>query len=305
MDTTVLRIRLPMAILAILLGISDADGAWSWSRRERGIIRRLEKSVTTVGGRYRLNGTHWIAETEVSRRFTAELSLFMDLFSTSLTNVIKGNPRTKRKPVVLIFRDEQRYAAKFSDGSRGHYKYTYRDGRGFTELHVYSFIKNEEERRFRNFYYPILMHEGTHILVRRLFGNTKIPTWFDEGVATFFQFWDLRASVKDNLRKRYARSIYRKHVIQSFHTEPITLQELLAIVEWNPDSMGPGAKKNYAYAESFVDFLLSSEERRRSFNRVFKRLLKGEPPLTEERVVSLQAAWYSHIRRTLKLKGKG
>lgn len=283
----------------LFLASPTAHAEWEWTSRQLKSIAKLERQVAKEGERHRLQSLHWLVETEVSPRFTAELAFFMDLLSSSLSQVIQGQPRTKKKPTIVVFRSKSRYSALFDDGSRGNYRYEYDAGGKFTEFHVYSYVAKDSETRFAEFYHPILMHEGTHILLRRLFGRTECPLWFDEGVATFFQFWDLRATPKNNLRNRYSRSDFRADLRESFKKNPLTLEQLFAVKEWNPDDFGPRAKKHYAYAESFVDFLFSTKRGRSFFKKIFRRLAGGQEPMSAKEARTIERYWQAHIHRVL------
>jgi hypothetical protein len=148
------------------------------------------------------------------------------------------------------------------------------------------------------------MHEGTPILLRRILGRAKAPKWFDEGLATFFQFWDLRGTTKDNLKNRYSRSVYRTHLRESYRVSPLPLNKLLTIEKWNPEVMGPHAEQHYAYAESLLDFLLTAKEARIFYSRIFKRLREGDPPVDENELSSQDFLWYRHIKRIVGLNRK-
>lgn len=290
--------------LATLLGAGAPAAAapgWQWSKPQRKLVADLEQTVAHEGERFTLEGAHWRVETEVSARFTAELTLFMDLFHEAFHKLLEELEPTavvERKPTVVVFATKERYAREFSDGSRGHYRYHWDEHGTWDELHLYTFIEKPEEREFAQFYQPILLHEGTHVLLRCVLGQNDCPVWFDEGVATYFQFWDLRLNVSQNLKTRYARSFYRGRLKEAYARELPDLPPLLAVESkaWNPDSMGPIAERHYALAESVIDALLGEPKGRPVFKALFDRLKQGETPLlSRDETVDLELAWHRRV----------
>ncbi len=297
-----------LVLLSVLLVVSNtptfAGQTWAWSEKDLKAIAVLERSVTKRGERHVVETPHWVIESDVSVRFTAELAHFMDKFSLGFDRLIKGlhsGKKVLRKPTAIVFDKQSDYDKKFTGGSRGHFRYHY-TLEGFAELHVYSFIAVEKERDFKFFNHPILVHEGTHLLMRTYIGQPDVPLWFNEGTATYFQFWDLSTSGERNLKTRYSRSGFRKTLKEEYTKRPPSLRGLFSVETWNPDRMGPIAHRNYALGESIVDFMLSSKAGRRIFRRSFERVLSGQELFTDEEITILEPGWHKHIRATMSLK---
>ncbi len=289
------RCLAPMLLVLITTTVSGQTTAWVWSKRDLKEIAAIERTVTAEGQGHRVETAKWIVVTEVSPRFTAELALFMGRFESAFAGLMKGihdGKKVERKPTVFIYASEEAYKKKFPGGSRGYYQYQ----NDWSELHVYSFIDEEKERDFKFFYYPILIHEGTHLLTRTYLGQVPNPQWFDEGVATYFQFWNLSAPGKTNLKSRYSRSFYRAVLKEAYLKEPPSLNTLFTVKVWNPDDMGPQAKGHYALAESFIDFMLSSKGGRKVFQRTFQRLLVRAELFSAREIAQLEPAWHAHLR---------
>ncbi|RMG16809.1 MAG: hypothetical protein D6731_05330 [Planctomycetota bacterium] len=295
--------RLAAAALLVFAAAAPAGAEWRWSARERKQIAALEARVEK--GKdfpFRLEGRRWNVETAVSARFTAELALFMDSFSDAFDGLMKeldAEPLVERKPTVQVYASRADYAKQHTNGSRGYYRYRWdADGR-FTELHLYTFVEWPREREFSRFYHPILLHEGTHVLLRVRLGKAANVKWLDEGTATWFQFYDLRASVKANRKTRARRSTFRKDLARALAKGP-RLSDLLSLgpLTFNPDGMGPKALEHYGLAESFVDFLLSSRRGAEVYKQAFHRLREGKVPLLEPALVArLEGPWLAHARR--------
>lgn len=303
----------PSMRLALLFLISFActfdtahgqSSTWIWSKKELKEIAALEKSATVDGAWHVVETDLWLVRTEIDSRFSAELARFMDRFDEAFAELITGlhdGRKIPKKPTVVIYANKATYEAEFPGGSRGYFRWRH-GSEQFEEFHVYSFIERPEEREFKFFYTPILIHEGTHLLLRTYLGKGHAPLWFDEGMATYFQFWNLKQSGKQNLASRYSRSFYRDPLKSAYLEGPPTLAGLFGVQKWNPDNMGPKAKRNYALAESMVDFMLSSRGGRKIFKRTFERIRTGESLFSEKELAKIEPGWHAHIRKTLRLK---
>jgi hypothetical protein len=288
-------------LLLVALLPSPAFARWSWTREQRKQIADLQKKVEPgTEFPYTLEVEHWKVQTEISPRFTAELGLFMDLFHDSfheLLGGLKAKPRIELKPTVQVFASREAYRAK-------HDSYEWKKKGGWTTFHLYTYVDGPAQREFARFYHPILLHEGTHVLLRGLLGKVRNPKWFDEGVATYFQFWDLTRSVKVNRKTRYRRSEYLGVLVQTLRKNgPPDLKKLLSLdaTTWDPDDMGPIAKRHYALAESLIDCMLSSKKGTLLFKKTFDRIRAGETPvLRDDDVTHLQKTWLRHLARVAR-----
>ena len=306
-----------IAVAALLLGsptivCAPPNGAtsfadtptWIWSKKDLRAIGKIEPRVTETNGWFEVETAAWHVRTEIDPRFTAEVAHFMDRVDAALGEILTGvrdGKAVEKKPTVVIYAEQSTYERKFPGGTRGYFRYDHSPER-WSEFHLYSFIERPAERTFKFFYTPILVHEGAHVLLRARWGIDALPEWLDEGISTYFQFWNLQQSGKANLKARYGRSIYRKDLLRAYEGGPPRLAELLAVTEWNPDAMGERAKRNYALGESFIDFLLASKEGRKLLRRTVERLRAGEPLFDEEEVVRLEAGWHARIRKVLSIR---
>ncbi|MBI3831232.1 MAG: hypothetical protein HY291_17065 [Planctomycetes bacterium] len=275
---------------------------WKWNEAEERKVGEVEKAVKKEGNFFVFESAHWLVRTEVSARFTAELACFMDLYYEKLHAVLGLPPKPKipQKPTVQIFAQQKDYAAIFNDNSRGHYRYLFDGPTGrVKELCLYSFIIRPEERDFARFYYQILLHEGTHLLLRTHLGKERIPVFLDEGIATYFQFWDLRASREENLSKRYSRSFYR-YTLQALQKKDYpSLEGYMALKPeaWNPDKMGMKALTNYALGESFIETLLTQPEAKGLFEKILTGLLdpNAKEKFGRAEIDKSQTLWHAQL----------
>lgn len=287
---------------------SSADKEWTWTAKELKEVEILERKVHKTGDSFELETDHWKVKSGISAHFTAGLARFMELLHAVVAPIIGTASVVPVKPAVLVYATPEEYSSKFPDGSRGYFKYSWNASGEWTEYTLYTFCKNESEHQFESFYHPILLHEGTHALVRNLLGKTEAPPWYDEGLATYFQFWNLRLTTKENLETRYSRSFYRKHLAEhclSDGGKALSLSKLFEVRAdaWNPDGMGPVATHNYAQAESLVDFFLSSDRFRPVFNKISTAVAKrvaANRLLSDEELRALERPWRDHVAKVAK-----
>jgi hypothetical protein len=304
--------------LAALLGVlvvfasspASAQSAWRWSKADKKQLKVLAKSATQGESfPHVVEGEHWTVRTEISVVFTAELALFMDRFFVSFGELLEGlelDPRIPLKPTVEVFSSNTSYvSAGHPAENRGYYTYKWGSAGEWTHLHLHTYAAKASEKNFAGFYRPILLHEGTHVLLRRLMGKVPNAKWFDEGVATWFQFYDLSGSVKANRKQRYRRSMFlaKGHLKRAVAKGPPKLADLIALDDdtWDPDKMGPIANEHYALAESVIDACLSNKKGAKIFKTVYGRLRAEETPhVASDDAGTLEKAWHKHLRRLVR-----
>lgn len=301
-------VPLVTALAAALLGAGvctaqTGRAKWTWTPAE---VRRIDglaaAAEADAEGFHLVRTERWIVRTDVSARFAAEAAVFLDLFSDAFAEMLPGKARTAVRPTLTVFAEEKAYRRIFDDGTRGYYRWRFDKG-DFAELTLYTYCGSEAERRFAAFPHAILLHEGTHVLMRRCLGSRAVPAWFDEGVATWVQYRDLRRRGRDP-RTGWTDSRFRKLLADTVRTRPeqiIPLDRLLNLrhADWNPDKLGPKALMHYAAAERLIDFLLSDDDGREVLRAGWTALLDGsEPP--ELNVRTLEPAWLRHIRDTVR-----
>ena len=295
------RIGLPLLLVLVLLGPARADD-FAWDQKAETEISRREKAVGKVD---RIE-EHWFHVTtaryevysQVDARFTAELSLFMDLLRERFGAVIKGSDKADRKADVFVYDSQAKFKARVKSSARGYYRYTY-DGNGkFTEHALYSYVAREEERTFTKFWTPILLHEGTHQILRERVGcRPRIPKWFDEGLANYFELWDLRRTPAQNLEARSGRVVNSDTFKTSFEKDTfIDLDALLSLDDkaWDADDFGPVTKGHYASAETLFVTLMADPGTRKLVGNMYDAVFAGTDPadaLDARTRKKLKASW--------------
>ncbi len=279
--------RSPLVVVTALCLAESAYGqlSISWTKPQLQEIARREKQVSsaTVLDRkwFHVSSKDYEAYSEVDPRFTAELSLFMDLFHEQFRAVIKEPLRVKKRPQVFIYATQEGFKERLKSSARGWYRYRFGPDGEFTEHALFSYIEKPEEKKFLNFYHPILLHEGTHQVLQEVVGARDIPPWFGEGLATYFQLWDLRVAFDLNQKRRPLRLINSGDFYQSWKDRGFpSLAELQGLTssEWDADDMGPIAKRHYSAGESLFIFLMASEAGLKEVMTCLRQLVEGRTP---------------------------
>lgn len=289
-------------------GSQAVQGAdkWTWTAEELEAVKKLEKTVTAKNSRFLLERERWKVETFISPRFTAEVAQFMEMAERSFAQIIEGKSAVPLKPTVLVYASQQDYEKRFKDGTRGQFKYRWNELGEWEENHLYTYLRLPVERDFSSFHWKTLQHEGAHAFLRNLVGKSEVPPWFDEGIATYFESWDLRTDAAANQKDRYSRSRYRRHLKDHCLTNPgrfLNLPELMKIraPAWNSDKMGPEATHNYARAESVIDYFLASDETKGIFKRLVESAMAGKGVLvSDDELRTLEVGWRKHVENAVK-----
>ncbi len=328
-------------------GAVCARGAsWTWTADELRRIQSIEKHVTSdrKTGRYTLTVGRFNVVTDISPRFAAETSLFMDTFYDGFCRFVFDRlgvtvpPAPKRrvvfvvrdasgrvrpvpaqktsdrihfpkKPTVVIYKTPAQYGATFADGSGGVFLHR-RDRKGrWTRFDIYTFARAQREWNFKAFNHSTLMHEGAHCMVRALAGKTEVPKWFDEGVAQLVECSLPRGVMRGEIKPVngwWWRQQALKQPADGWYAHAPSLTKLLGVTQWNTDKMGYQTKYRYALAWNFVGYLFSSDEGRRSLGQMLGRLSRHESPLLTERDCwALEPSWHRHLKASLKPRRPG
>lgn len=280
---------------------------WTWTAREEREIAERVKSVREQDGVFRLRASGFNVEAEIDARFAAEVSLFMELFAEAFDEVLGWRPQDSVEPTVVIFDTKEEFTRRFPRGERGAFAYSW-EGKRWSQFHIYTFVEFDAERTFANFPYVVLQHEGAHALSRRVFGRNEIPVWFDEGLGSWFQAYDLRRSFEKNKNlDHFERSEYFWHLRMlcgkyGERAPPLTFLTERTREDWNPDLFGVLARRNYGLAETLADFLVRKSKGRPYLQKLYEGIRKGKATdelLSEKELLRLEEQWQEHVQEIL------
>lgn len=309
---------MPLAAAAFLLGLAaPQSGAeqpatprslhvpWVWEEAEAKALQQRAAAVQATGELYVATTAAFRVRVPGSRQLAAELAEFLEVFQRAFEHRVEAKPRTAAKVDVHVQRDLAAFRARFPNNEQGFYDFRV-DGGGVREIRVFICIP-AGVRRLADFDHRILQHEAAHGLLRRIAGPALVSAWFEEGLATWFQFADLRADGLNEPVSRVQRSLYLPALRRAFAEEPPpALADLLLIehAHWNRDHFGPATERNYALAESLADLLLSTREGRADLAKMLESIAESEGSelphfILPGRRAEVQRRWHAHVRTLL------
>jgi hypothetical protein len=265
----------------------------SKQRLVRAYVRRDEEGFWAV------HVSLYRVRTPISPEYALRTAVVMDDFYAKFTSILADKLMRNYKPQVAVFPDRESYA-RYLIGMGVDPGYSvgmcFRGGD-----HLAAYRARDEEYVQR-----VLFHEGTHQMVAHYTGRSRIPIWFNEGLATNIETWDLAMAPIENIKRSPLVSAYTHAMAGKVKNGKLpSLDDLVSMTheEW---SKSVDVRDNYATAWSFVNFLLDSEEGRRKLNEILLGVRTGVPMtkiLPPSTVKELEASWHRDIESRLVLFG--
>ncbi len=238
--------KVVFAVLLILLTSFSSIAADNW-------VRVKSENFELVGN----------ASEQQIRDVATKLEQFRVVFGSLFTNLKLTSPVPT---TVLVFKDEAAFDPYRSSKWAGGYFLSSED-KNYIALPVGD---DREET------YSIIFHEYVHFLVINNFGREKIAPWFNEGIAEYydkFQIRDEQTFSIGGVSKRHLATLSRNPIIPFKKFFSITHEE----VQRQGDH---GASVFYAQSWAFIHFLIRSSNGKRApqFNKFMSLSLNGEEP---------------------------
>lgn len=297
-----MRKRTALFLGAALLAAAPTLGAAKVSEVDR-IKRQVRKDSS--GRFHTVKYAKYVIMTDVDEQFAAEAAVYMRKFYVAFRSFFRPRPKLKATPIVYFLKDQKSYQDLMTE--RG-FKSLLKAGGAYVGRPDKSELFCWHRRPgtgFSTFRKSIVHHEGSHQLLTYILGARRIPIWFSEGVATFFESWEVDKTREwnlENLQKTHTQFgvIRRTFGTEEFHDLHYLVR--LTSKTWIPDEFGPKTIVHYAEVQSFMTFLLASEKGRRFFGVIFKAIARGKDPskMLSRRVIdNAQKAWYKDIERRI------
>lgn len=296
------RIRFVRAAMLVALFPAAARGATKtvtfehYQKLDAAARRKLiRRYVRRTNDYWEVQLASYLVHTDISDEKALALAVMMDEFHRGFTKIFVGPFRIKARPELFALKDASNYQSAvriWSEGriavpgwSAGIFAYV---GRRYA---LFGCAKWGDEKL-----HSTLFHEGTHHLLHFYIG-VDFPRWFDEGVATNFQDWDVAFSSERNVYEEMWHSQYPRYLygmatgknprIKAKKPDLITLMSSTD-ADWL-QSADP--LPLYAQAWGFVNFLISSGGvGQKNFNVLIGAFKRGQNP---------RKVLPSHIRRAL------
>ena len=289
-----------LLVLALYLFSAQLALGATAAEKELAHVRALVKKE--ANGLYAVKYAAYTVKTDIDRQFTAEAAVYMRKFQAAFRSFFKPKPKLKVRPTIYIFKDRATYRSEMM--ARGLARLVNSGGvyQGSKKVSQLFCFNTKPGKGFGAMRKDVMRHEGAHQLLSYILGRHDIPIWFTEGVATFFEGWNVEKPRKWNIEQLKKTSTRFDTIKKTFGTEAFKdLGYLLRLNHrtWLPDGGGPIVYQHYAEAQSFMTFLLVCSKGREFFSRIFRAVARGKDVskmMTPKAVRGAQSAWYKDIR---------
>ena len=243
-------------------------------------------------GFYMVNKGRYTVKTDISAEYALEKAIFMDDFYISFERIFYRGFANTSSPTLYITKKRSGYfevlRKKGIDAppwSGGLYYSTKKLLAGYQEA-------GDELMK-------VLLHEGTHQLMD-YYTNKDLLPWFNEGIATNFETWDIYKSPKINVFESQFKSEWLEHVAKHHMEKKYTLYDFkfllnLSYEKWN-DSADPS--DYYAQGWSMVNFFMNSEENFKIFDKILVGFMDNQKInkiLTDKEIEILGKKWLDDL----------
>lgn len=307
---------------------------WEWNKAEIKELKELVKNVKNeADGSLTLETENWRIRTWHTPLFTAQAGKYMEIFSETFFKafMLKGERGFKDfKPELRVYKSRGDYLTQSGapEWSAGLCKSSWRcqGGKCVPDINLHTYYNYSPSAKGKGKLEPVfgtqiplgtIQHEGTHCLLQCIYGPIMIPMWLNEGAASYYEAWLLRAKISESGEEK--SDIAARVKRRSFTTGPRSMQGYYAgkklelptldkLLSANThdlfycDNGGPQTKLNYDLSESFIDFLMSSRKRRPFMMTVLERVRdqKGvmtadKPFVTDEEMLEYEKDWLEFL----------
>lgn len=290
--------RVPILVVGFLLAANAALCATAKEKEIAFVKRRVKK---TSDGFYTVEYAKYVIKTDIDAQFAVEAAVYMREFRKAFRSFFKPKPKLKATPTVYFFKDRATYQEEMK--KRGHAGLANAAG-GYAgdrkRSHLYCFHDNPGAG-FGGINKEVIRHEGAHQLLSYILGRHDIPIWFNEGVATFFESWDIEKPREQNIEKLKKFHTRFARIRRTFGTDAFRDLHYLVRLNrktWVSDNSRDGTLQHYAEVQSFMTFLLVNPKGREFFGHIFRAVARGKDALkmlTPKAINGAQKAWYKDI----------
>jgi len=223
----------------------------------------------------------------------------MDDFYEKFSKIFKGKFKNTQKPLLYCLPTKTKYKNEISQYSKGYIDAGWSagmfisrgdDGALFADFSVGAEVQET------------LFHEGTHQLFSSYTGGANVPIWFNEGLATNFESWEIQRSAIQNLHRTLFDSDRRYILFQLYDEKSLLpLDELFKMSSstWSESSK---PQNNYALAWLMVNTLLLEEQGKKILDQWmtgFRQNKTLEQMMNQKLNDHITAMIHDHYRKVL------
>ncbi|HCA57137.1 MAG TPA: hypothetical protein DEP46_04030, partial [Blastocatellia bacterium] len=204
------------------------------------------------------------------RRVATRLEQFREVFVQLLPSLKYSSPVPT---TVIVFRNEKAfrpYKPQSADGKAAKWVAGYFSPREDANYIVLS-TEGESKQTYQTIY-----HEYIHYLVNNSFGRSKVPPWFNEGLAEYYDQFSIEGDIRVNLG-----DLNNNHLYTLQNTKLIPLQQFFSVDYFTLNQQGShSANIFYAQSWALMHYLIHGKggNRANEINAYLNAIGKGETP---------------------------
>jgi tetratricopeptide (TPR) repeat protein len=235
--------------------------------------RYIRKLVKKKGAYLHISQGKYYINTDYDPKYTMKIAVMMNDFQRRFSKVFRGSFQRKSKAKVYVVKTQDAYQTALTNYSNGQIDASWSAG-------MFVHIGNNSAL-FANGKYgdekvqEIMFHEGTHQLLY-LYIKNDIPIWFNEGMATNFETWELEKSPEYNRAEAIYKSNRPFYLLKIYPDKGfVSFRQLIKITsrQWQ-ESTTP--HNNYSSAWTAANFLLGCEDGRKLLNILIRKFRSGK-----------------------------
>ncbi|MFH1419897.1 MAG: hypothetical protein ABII12_16615 [Planctomycetota bacterium] len=279
-----------------------------YDKRYKRVLKRVrqDKRGDYSGGEFRGTGgqdvrfyTHkgrvFVSRSDISKEFTADLAMYMEMlhreYGKAFSKVLGIPADPSSRIEVIVWSDRNNYILNGGSANSGGYfdpAANLRGDRGPTwPARMYRLVQfTDGITDFARWPKGTLKHEGAHMELQLRLGFTKnpqygnqaipivCPIWWNEGVATNFEYWDFAKSVEENIAEMPRRGRYAPFIRRIHETDDWKDFQWLWLIDpglWNSGYGGVDqVYLNYCQSWSLVAYMFNGGIKgHRDFRRIY------------------------------------
>jgi hypothetical protein len=293
-----------LSVLVILSGSTMAEA-------EDGVISlgwavEAPKDANDDSAFITIHGRFCTVKTTAPKEAGLSITRYLDGHIQNFRRLFVGRFRIDGKLVVRVFAHstefDQRYSRVYASLDKSIYKPRYSL---FSPSEHETWVTLQGISSWKTLPEETAKHEITHHLLCFFLGADRIPPWFDEGIACFFQYWNVSQSRAENVRENFSRSkkgdfgYFINELRRAFGGPSfISPKELFKLTyeEFHLDK----EKERLLYSESWalVSYLISNDQGKKFLDKAVESLRKGQDParlLSDNDLLALTTLWYKDL----------
>ncbi|HYE05835.1 MAG TPA: hypothetical protein VEL07_10000 [Planctomycetota bacterium] len=267
------------ACLLVLLACAAVAVEPAWSQAQRESIARDAAAAVQVDGAWHVRTAHYRVRVDAGALLAAEVAAYCELARAAVLAELEITGLRESEPcAVVVYASRARYRAAFSGAnSRGRFDWNYASADAAPTYLVATY--QADAARGLSGIVPILTHELSHQVLQAAAGRRHIPWLVQEGVATYFQTWNVFRDPAWN--RAHRRNEFQRELCRACADDALpTLPALAQLEVWDADHFGPITHTRYGCAESLLGHLLADPSRRPFARRLLRAALDGEDVAT-------------------------